>query len=127
MQKESLQKRYLIAYDVDCGPCTKFKRIVDRLDIYHKIDFISLSSADQDGLLDTISPSLRYKSFHLISPAGQVESAAEALLKLIRILPGGKIVSPLIKNVPGARWFVRFVYTRFSKLHDRGSCPVKFK
>ena len=46
--------KYILAYDVDCGPCTRFRRIVDILDKYEKIDFISLTKADQEGLLDKI-------------------------------------------------------------------------
>jgi hypothetical protein len=40
--------------------------VVDILDKYEKIDFISLTKADQEGLLDKIPVHQRYKSFHLI-------------------------------------------------------------
>ena len=91
--------RYILAYDANCGPCTKFKRIVDILDKYERINFISLTKADQEGLLDKIPVDQRYKSFHLIFPKGDAESGSEALLELIVILPGGKIISPLIKLI----------------------------
>ena len=93
MQTGSSSK-YILAYDANCGPCTKFKRIVDILDKYEKIDFISLTKADQEGLLDKIPVHQRYKSFHLIFPKGEPKSGSEALLELIVILPGGKIISP---------------------------------
>ena len=95
MQTGSSSK-YILAYDADCGPCTKFRRIVDILDKYERIDFISLTKADQEGLLDEIPVHKRYLSFHLICPKGDAKSGSEALLELIAILPGGKIISPII-------------------------------
>lgn len=53
MQTGSSSK-YILAYDANCGPCTRFRHIVDILDKYERIDFISLTKADQEGLLDKI-------------------------------------------------------------------------
>jgi predicted DCC family thiol-disulfide oxidoreductase YuxK len=116
--------KYILAYDANCGPCTKFKRIVDILDKYEIIDFISLTKADQEGLLAKIPVHKRYKSFHLIFPKGDAKSGSEALLELIAILPGGKIISPIINYFPGGKKAVGFIYKRFSRLHDRGSCSI---
>jgi predicted DCC family thiol-disulfide oxidoreductase YuxK len=113
-----------LAYDVDCGPCTRFAHVVDILDKYEKIDFISLTKADQKGLLDKIPTLLRYKSFHLILANGQVKSGSEALLELIAILPGGKVTYPLINYFPAGKQIMRFIYKRFSRLHDTGSCST---
>jgi predicted DCC family thiol-disulfide oxidoreductase YuxK len=117
--------RYTLAYDTDCGPCTRFAHIVNSLDKHEKIDFIPLAVADQQGLLDGISAPLRYTSFHLFSPNGEAKSGSEALLEMIDILPGGKIISPIINYLPGGKLFVRFIYNRFSKLHDRTSCRIR--
>jgi predicted DCC family thiol-disulfide oxidoreductase YuxK len=125
MQSKSLSSRYILAYDADCGPCTRFRHAVDILDRYDKIDFISLTKADQRGLLNNIPDSMRYKSFHLIFPNRQeVKSGSDALIKLVAILPGGRVVSPIINYVPGAKQIVHSIYTRFSKLHDSGSCKI---
>ncbi|MGC2574750.1 MAG: hypothetical protein WA364_24815 [Candidatus Nitrosopolaris sp.] len=40
---------------------------------------------------------------------------------LIAILPGGRIISPIINYFPGGKKVVQFIYERFSRLHDRGS------
>ena len=85
-----------MAYDADCGPCTRIRNIVDILDKYEKIDFFSLTKADQKGLFDMIPTPLRYKSFHLIFPNGETKSGSEALLELIAILPGGRMISSTI-------------------------------
>jgi predicted DCC family thiol-disulfide oxidoreductase YuxK len=124
MQAKSSSSKYILAYDADCGPCTRFAHVVDILDKYQKIDFISLTIADREGMLDRISAPLRYKSFHLISPTGESKSGSDALLQLIAVLPGGKIISPIINHLPGGKLIVRFIYNRFSKLHDRGSCHI---
>jgi len=116
--------RYILAYDADCGSCTRFMHVVDFLDKYEKIDFISLTRADQQGLLDKISAPLRYKSFHLIFPDGETKSGSEALLDLITILPLGRVISLIINYFPGGKQIMRFIYNRFSRLHNTGSCNV---
>ena len=116
--------RYILAYDADCGSCTRFMHVVDFLDKYEKIDFISLTRADQQGLLDKISAPLRYKSFHLIFPDGQAKSGSEALLDLIAILPLGRVISLIINYFPGCKQIMKFIYNRFSRLHNTGSCNV---
>jgi len=125
MRAESASSKYILAYDADCGPCTKFSHIVDAIDRQGKIDFISLVNADQKGLLDSIPPNLRYKSFHLIFfPGGVAKSGAEGFLELIAILPAGKIISSIINYFPGGKRIVRFIYGRFSKLHSVRSCSL---
>jgi predicted DCC family thiol-disulfide oxidoreductase YuxK len=78
----------------------------------------------QQGLLDKISVPLRYKSFHLIFPDGETKSGSDALLELSAILPGGKIISPIINYFPGCKSIVRFIYNKLSTLHNRGSCHI---
>jgi predicted DCC family thiol-disulfide oxidoreductase YuxK len=116
--------KYILAYDANCDPCTRFKRVVDILDKHEKIDFISLTKAEQEGLLDKIPVHQRYKSFHLIFPKGDAKSGSEGFLELIAILPGGTIISPIINNFPGGKKAVRLIYKRFSRLHDKGSCSI---
>jgi predicted DCC family thiol-disulfide oxidoreductase YuxK len=124
MNAKSSLSRYILAYDTDCGSCTRFAHVVDSLDKSEIIDFISIILADQKGLLDRISPPLRYKSFHLILPNGEVKSGSEALVELIAILPGGKIISPIVNYFPGGKPFVSFIYNIFSRRHDMGSCNI---
>ncbi len=122
MQAKSSSSRYILVYDADCGPCTRFAHVVDILDKEEKIDFISLVKADERGLLDNVPTPLRYKSFHLIAGKVEIKSGSEALLELIRILPGGKVIFPLINYFPAGKQIVGYTYNRFSRLHDTGSC-----
>ena len=79
-----------------------------------------MESCCQKGLLDRISLSIRYKSSHLIFPNGEVKSGSEAPVELIAILPGGKIISPIVNYFPGGKPFVSFIYNSFSRRHDMG-------
>jgi predicted DCC family thiol-disulfide oxidoreductase YuxK len=96
----------------------------DILDKYEKIDFMSLTEADQKGLLDVIPAPLRYELFRFIFPNGEAKSGSEVLLELIVILPGGKMKSSAINYFPGGKHLVRFIYQRFSRLCDTGSYHI---
>jgi predicted DCC family thiol-disulfide oxidoreductase YuxK len=124
-QTESVSSRYILAYDTYCGPCTKFKNVVDFLDKRDKIDFISLVQADKKGLLESVPTDLRYRSFHLILPNRIVKSGSEGVLELIAILPGGRALSAMVRCLPGGTRMVRSIYRNLSKLHDNGSCILK--
>ena len=119
--------KHILAYDSDCGPCTKFSHLIDRLDRYDKIDSLPIYVAAKNGLLDKVPQSLHYKSFHLILSDGQVKSGAEGVLQLIAILPMGRITFPFVNYFPGGKHLVRFVYGRLSKSHNEGSCAINDK
>ena len=117
--------RYVLAYDADCGPCTKFKDAVAILDIHRKVDFVPLSLADESGLLDGVPSHLRHKSFHLVLPNEQVLSGANALPEVIGLFPTGRVFSRMIAGAPGGRSAMTFVYSVFARLHDTGSCNYR--
>jgi predicted DCC family thiol-disulfide oxidoreductase YuxK len=62
MQAKSSPSKYILAYDADCGPCTRFARVVNSLDKYKKIGFMLLTIADQEGLLDRIPVTIRFRA-----------------------------------------------------------------
>lgn len=116
---------HILAYDVDCGPCTRFKHIVDLLDAGHRIDFLSLFEADKLGLLNGIPRPIRYTSFHLICPDGEILSGGDGLVRLVAILPLGNQISKLIALTPGGEWMIRLLYKTFSRFHDSPTCGTK--
>jgi predicted DCC family thiol-disulfide oxidoreductase YuxK len=118
---------YIIVYDADCGPCRKFKHLLNCLDVYHQMKFVSLTEADQVGLLNRIPQSLKYKSFHLISSNLDIQSGGEALLGLIGLFPLGHPISKLIILAPGGKRMMTSVYSIFSKLHDADSCKLNYE
>ena len=117
--------RHTLVYDADCGPCTRFSRIIGFLDTRRTLLFASLVDADSSGMLDTVPAARRHRSFHLVSPQGKVESGANALPGLIALLPMGRLPSELIDSSPFIFRSVAFVYSVFSRLHDSGSCSFK--
>jgi predicted DCC family thiol-disulfide oxidoreductase YuxK len=117
-----VMERYVLVYDKDCGNCTRFKRIVNRLDAYRRLDYLSLIEADESGMLDPVPGSRRHRSFHLIYPGGTIISGSAAIPELISLLPSGGAASFLIRRAPGGRTIVNLIYSMFSRLHDTGSC-----
>jgi predicted DCC family thiol-disulfide oxidoreductase YuxK len=118
----TVMEKHVLVYDSDCGNCTRFKRIVNRLDTYKKLEYFSLVKADEHGLLDPVPRSTRHRSFHLVYPGGRVISGSAAVPDLISLLPSGRAVSFLIRKAPGGRKVVNLIYSMFSRLHDSGSC-----
>jgi predicted DCC family thiol-disulfide oxidoreductase YuxK len=118
-------RKYVLAYDADCGPCTRFKRAADFLDTYDKMDFMSLTEAENNGVLNAVTISARHRSFHLISPDGTALSGARAIPTLVSLLPSGNLTSELMIRAPGGLQTVGFVYSVFSRLHDTGSCRYR--
>jgi predicted DCC family thiol-disulfide oxidoreductase YuxK len=113
--------RHILVYDAECGPCSKFKRALDWLDKYNRLDYVSLTSADEIGLLDSIPISRRHRSFHLISPEG-ISSGSEALPRLISLLPLGKFAASVVRRVPHGLYVMAFLYDTAARLHDVGAC-----
>ncbi len=115
-------EKHVLVYDKDCGSCSRFKRIVNLLDGRKRLDYLSLTEADEYGLLDPVPRSRRHRSFHLVYPGGRVISGSAAVPELISLLPSGRVASFLIRQAPGGRKIVNLIYTTFSRLHDSGSC-----
>jgi predicted DCC family thiol-disulfide oxidoreductase YuxK len=115
-------KKHLLVYDKDCGSCSRFKRIVSFLDGHKRLDYFSLTEADEQGLLDSVPRSRRHRSFHLVYPGGRVISGSAAVPELVSLLPSGRVASFLISYAPGGKRIVNLIYSTFSRLHDSGSC-----
>jgi predicted DCC family thiol-disulfide oxidoreductase YuxK len=118
-----LPGNYVLAYDAACGPCSQFKALVDFLDARGVIEFASLRQAEEDGVLESVDPSTRYASFHLVPPGQRALSGAEAILPLVRLLiPGGRSASRILEAIPGCGRAISFGYSTLSRLHGTGAC-----
>ncbi|MDG6926205.1 MAG: DUF393 domain-containing protein [Nitrososphaerota archaeon] len=118
----SYRPRFLLAFDADCGQCTSFKGLVSFLDLRHNLDYISLSDADERGVLQRLPERKRYSSAHLVSPDGTIFSGADAIPRILGLLPGGWLSSRLTGGCGLGRTCVRFLYRTASRLHDTGDC-----
>ena len=112
----------LLVYDSCCGPCTRFRNIVEFLDSKRRIDYMGLVQADNNGLLDSVPTERRHRSFHLIAQDGKVTSGAAALPPLIGLLPTGRTFERIIELSVPVSFATTVLYTAFSRLHDSGSC-----
>ncbi len=113
---------YTLAYDSDCGPCSRFRRAVGFLDPAHKIRFASLAEAEEAGALAAIPSGARRRSFHIISDGGIGLSGAEALPTLASLLPGGAVTSRAMRSSRVVYGAAAFAYGALSRLHDAGAC-----
>lgn len=111
-----------VVYDSGCGPCTAFRRAVGFLDPEKSIRFLGISDAERSGLLSSVPHELRWRSFHVVSPTGEVRSGADALSAVAGLLPGGGLASRALASVPPVSRSVAFAYLALSRLHGRGSC-----
>jgi predicted DCC family thiol-disulfide oxidoreductase YuxK len=113
---------HILVYDSDCGPCARFRYIVEFLDTRRRIDSVGLVQADKNGLLDSVPAARRHRSFHLIDPDGTVASGAGALAPLVGLLPAGRAFERIIRLSVPVSLATRIIYTTFSRLHDSGAC-----
>ena len=112
---------YSLAYDSDCGPCTRFRNAVAFLDAHRRMEYIGLDAADREGKLDPVDPERRRASFLLVTPDGRVWSGARALPRLAALLPGGALLSAAL-DCPPVFSAAAFAYSAFSRLHGAGAC-----
>jgi predicted DCC family thiol-disulfide oxidoreductase YuxK len=116
--------RILLAYDAHCGPCTRFRHFVHFIDSRDEIEFVSLVDADDAGLLDEIPKAERHTSFHLIFPDGNLLTGAAAIPTLLKLLPGGRLLSRVIVSAPGGPLLISIVYAGFARGHDGSACAI---
>ena len=112
---------YALVYDSGCGPCTRFRNLVGFFDVKGRMKYLGLGEADQAGVLNSVDPCRRHRSFHLVSPGGEVWSGAAALPPLLGLLPAGRPVSS-IARCPPVFAALAGAYSVMARLHDAGSC-----
>jgi predicted DCC family thiol-disulfide oxidoreductase YuxK len=116
----------ILAFDSGCGPCSKFKAVVEFLDARRLVGFLDIEEADRAGLLDGVPQALRFASFHVVieqdAAAGTrgVASGSGAILPLVRALSPS--ASRLVGRVPVIEAALRFGYSTLSRLHT--GCPA---
>ena len=111
-----------LVYDDRCGPCARMKDVVTFLDPHRGIRCLGIDEAEGEGLLSGVSPALRRRSFHFISPDGSVRSGAGALPELVGLLPAGWLPSKIMAMNPLIYKTTSLVYFILSRIHDAGSC-----
>lgn len=96
-----LEARFALLYDSDCGLCSQCVAWIVRWDRHHRLDAVPLQAPDA-ALLVPIEPGARQRSWHLISPNGELWSAGEVFAPLLRLLPCGSPLAALASAFPDA-------------------------
>lgn len=100
--------RPVLFYDQDCRFCRASARAVEILDRRGKFALLPFSDPAAERLLAPIGRKERLRAMHIARPGGQVVSAGDALIDLVRILPGGgRIAAVAAENRPLRRLFRR--------------------
>lgn len=107
--KSDFDGKFALLYDSDCGLCTRIVSGLLRWDRRRYLRALPLR-ASESALLVPADREDRERSWHLVSPAGQIWSGGEAVAPLLRVLPGGRPLAALASAFPGATnalyWFV---------------------
>jgi predicted DCC family thiol-disulfide oxidoreductase YuxK len=127
---DSRPKQKVVAfllYDDECGPCTRFKNVVVRLDIKHKLIPIPLeSNLAYELVRSEETREEMMQAFHIVySTASQIVDgeqqdrifrAGDALIQLIRLLPLGSIAYWVIARFSPLRKLIQWLYPYMAKL-----------
>jgi predicted DCC family thiol-disulfide oxidoreductase YuxK len=90
----------VLLYDADCGFC---RWAVDKLlawDRAGRLRPAALQSPEADRLLPGLDEETKMASWHLVID-GNVYSGGAAAAPLLRLLPGGRPVAPVVAAFPG--------------------------
>lgn len=83
---------------------------------------MSLSEAEDMGIIASVPQEIRFRSFHIVLPNGQIRSGAQALPDLVRQLPFGSLSSTVAASAPFGATLLNFLYAALSRLHREGLC-----
>ena len=107
--------RAVLIYDSNCLSCTRFAKLVGRLDLRRRLDFVSLYDPVIEARLRPKLGEAYDKSFHLeLEPGGRIVSGEEALEDLASLLPVTAPLGAVAFKVPGVREVPALLYRAFA-------------
>lgn len=116
------QSAYLL-YDADCGPCTRFMRIVKLLDFRNMLVPVPLRGERAKILVNgSLSNDELMRSFHIVitdsSMHTRIFSAGDGLIALLRFFPLGFIAGGVFQRIKTLRDVANWSYIRAAHLHQ---------
>ena len=128
-RSDSAVGTYLL-YDSDCGPCTKFMRLVGQLDVHRRIVPVSLGDPQAAKLAGPEMSRRRLQSsFHLVEISNgkkQVFSAGDGAIRLTKYLPLGSLSYWIVDRMKFLRNFIRRAYFQTTRIRaSSASCDTK--
>jgi predicted DCC family thiol-disulfide oxidoreductase YuxK len=113
--------RWTLVYDGECGFCRSSVDLLRRWDRHGRFAFVPFQDSVALATLPGIERKELEQAMHLVSPDGSVLKGAAALPAILRLVPGGKPVAPLLR-LPGASWLAARVYRMIARSRHRLGC-----
>jgi predicted DCC family thiol-disulfide oxidoreductase YuxK len=113
--------RPVLLFDEDCGFCRTWVRRLRRWDRGAAIDYLPASARESRAGLPRIEDAAVSRAMHLILPDGRVLTGAGALPGLLPLLPGGRLLAPLLR-IPGVQLLADQAYAWIAARRHRFGC-----
>jgi lipase maturation factor 1 len=113
--------RPVLLYDGNCGFCRRWVRRLQRWDRGEAIEYVAAADRGAVVGLPPLSDAALDRAMHLVTRDGQVYTGARALPPLFPILPGGRLLAPLMR-VPGVQPLADRLYAWVAARRHRFGC-----
>ncbi len=113
--------RPVLLYDGECGFCLTWIARLRRWDRAERIRCLPAGDRATDPALPPIPDAALREAMHLVTPDGRILPGGRALPELIRYLPGGPVLRPLLR-LPGVPWITDRVYRWVARRRHRLGC-----
>ncbi len=110
-----------IVYDADCGICFLTCRVLRRLDVLGRLEFIG--NDERDKIPESISDETLGRTAVVIHPDGTTSTEGRVVYEAISALPFGTLFAFWVR-LPGPAGVVDALYRRFAKNRMRVSAAV---
>lgn len=112
---------YTVLYDGECPICLASVRRLRVWDEEGILSFLPAQDRRVSAEFSWIPPEALERSLHLVGPGGETWEGADAVERLVRVLPGLQWVAGLFR-LPLARPLARWLYRRVARHRYRLRC-----
>lgn len=119
-----------VIYDSDCGVCFQICRLLSRLDLYQRLQFIG--NDERERIPADLPAELLDRTVVVMDGAGRRFERERAVSAVLGALPLWSLGVGLVLRVPGVSWIARAAYDRVAVNRHRisawlgfGSCGVR--
>ncbi|HET7579987.1 MAG TPA: DUF393 domain-containing protein [Bacillales bacterium] len=79
--------KHTVFYDAECPLCSNAKKIIEKLDWFHRIEWIPVQKAEKENRFDFLKGRDIYDRIHMISENGRLYAGIYTIRKLLMLLP----------------------------------------
>lgn len=117
----SQNRTYTVVYDGDCSVCTKLANQLDKWDRRDDLEIISSQTPGVSARFPWIPARAYVEALQIVAADGTTWQGAEAIEKLLDVLPKGRLVSWIFK-IPFVRPLADRFYRWFARNRYRLGC-----